>query len=116
MMNDRNHDLPPGLEEQWREWATTEPEFDESQLKRNLLEIIPDRTSRPRARFLLAAVAASFLAVLIGVEITRQPVVPGVAEELAVVHEAGANVILVLREGNEPIYIATESSNNRVEE
>ena len=33
-----------------------------------------------------------------------------------VVHETGTNVILVLREGGEPIYIATEASNDRVGE
>jgi protein tyrosine/serine phosphatase len=33
-----------------------------------------------------------------------------------VAHETGANVILVLREGNEPIYIATDTSNDRIGE
>ena len=42
-------DLPPELEEQWREWADTEPTIDERQLRRNLLARIPDRRP-PRSR------------------------------------------------------------------
>jgi hypothetical protein len=102
------------LESQWRDWASTEPTIDERQLKRNLLARIPDRKSRTRSRLVLVA-AASLLAVLIGLENTRQPRQPMIAVS-EVVHETGANVILVLREGGEPIYIATEPPNNRVGE
>ena len=114
MIHDRNHDLPPGLEQQWREWVGTEPSLDEQQIKRNLLDRMPDRRSRPRTRLVLLAAAASLLAVLIGIESSRRPR-GTIATEESVVHETGANVILVLREGNEPIYIATETSNNSVE-
>ena len=38
MKNDRDHDLSPGLEDQWREWVTIDPAFDEIQLKRTLRE------------------------------------------------------------------------------
>ena len=114
-MNDRDRDLPPELERQWRDWASTEPSIDERQLKRNLLERIPDRKFRTRSRLMLVAAAASLLAVLIGIETTRRPRSSTVFEG-AVVHETGANVILILREGGEPIYIATETSNNSVEE
>jgi hypothetical protein len=114
-MNDRDRDLSPKLERQWRDWASTEPSIDERQLRRNLLARIPDRRPRTRSRLVLVAAAASLLAVLIGLENTRQPAQPVVAGG-EVVHEIGANVILVLREGGEPIYIATGTSNNSVEE
>ena len=109
MKNDRDHDLPPGLEEEWREWAATDPALDEIQLKRTLLEKIPDRRKRPGPRLVLVAAAASLLAMIIGIESVRRPAV--IATHETAVHETGANVILVLREGNEPIYIATETSN-----
>ena len=76
---------------------------------------MPDRRSRPRTRLVLVAAAASLLAVLIGIESSRRPR-GTIATEESVVHETGANVILVLREGNEPIYIATESSNHNTGE
>jgi hypothetical protein len=107
--------LPPELERQWRDWAATEPSIDERQLKRNLLERIPDRKSHTRSRLVLVAAAASLLAVLIGLENTRPARQPSIAGG-EVVHETGANVILVLREGGEPIYFATESSNDHVGE
>jgi len=110
-MNDRDRDLPLELETQWREWASTEPSIDERQLKRNLLERIPKPKPRMRSRLVLVVAAASLLAVLIGLENTRQPPQP-VAAGGEVVHETGSNVILVLREGGEPIYIATEPSND----
>jgi len=114
-MNDRDCDLPPEMERKWREWASTEPSIDERQLRRNLLERIPDRKSRTRSRLVLVAAAASLLAVLFGLENSRQPRQPVILGG-EVVHETGANVILILREGGEPIYIATETSNDRVEE
>ena len=109
-MNDHDRDVEPKLERQWREWASTEPAIDERQLKRNLLARIPEPRHRTRIRLVLVAAAASILAVFIGLETTRRPQPPAIADE-AVVHETGANVILVLREGGEPIYIATEPSN-----
>jgi hypothetical protein len=114
-MNDLNHGLPPELEEQWREWADTEPTIDERQLRRNLLARIPDRRPRPHGRLVLVAAAASLLALVIGIETTRRPRSSTVFEG-AVVHETGANVILVLREGGEPIYVATEPSIDRIGE
>ena len=114
-MNDRDRDLPPELEVQWRDWASTEPSIDERQLRRNLLARIPDRKPRTRSRLVLVAAAASLLAVLIGLENTRQPRQPVILDG-EIIHETGANVILVLREGSEPIYIATEPPNSRVGE
>jgi hypothetical protein len=114
-MNDRNPDLPPELQRQWREWASTEPAIDEQQLKRNLLSRIPDNRPRTRTRLVLVAAAASLLAVLIGLESTRRPQ-PPVNLNGEIVHETGSNVILVLREGGEPIYVATEPPDNRVGE
>ncbi len=108
-MNDHDRDLPPELERQWREWASTEPAIDERQLRRNLLQRIPERKSRMRSQLVLVAAAASLLAILIGVENFRHPRPPAHSDD-AMVHETGSNVILVLREGGEPIYIATESS------
>lgn len=109
MKNDRDHDLPPGLEEEWREWATIDSALDENQLKRTLIEKIPDRRKRPGPRLVLVAAAASLLAMIIGFESVRRPGV--IATNDTAVHETGANVILVVREGMEPIYIATERSN-----
>jgi len=114
-MIDRDRDVPPELRQQWRDWVSAEPAIDERQLKRNLLERIPDRKSRTRSRLVLVAAAASLLAVLIGLENTRQPRQPGIAVG-EIVHETGANVILVLVEGGEPIYLATEPSNDDVGE
>ena len=111
-MNENKHELPPEMEAQWREWADTEPAFDEHQLRRNLLARIPDRRPRPHARLVLVAAAASLLALVIGVETVRQPQPPTASSD-AVVHETGSNVILVLREGSEPIYLATEASSTR---
>ena len=108
-MNDRDRDLPPELEAQWRDWASTEPSIDERQLRRNLLARIPERRHRTRSRLVLVA-AASLLAMLIGLENTRQPR-PPVISDREIVHETGTNVILVLREGREPIYVATEPPN-----
>jgi hypothetical protein len=108
-MKDHKHDLPPALEQEWREWATTEPAIDESQLRRDLLQRIPDRKPRPRMRLVLAATAASLVTVSIGIEISRRQAATVVSEE-SVVYETGSNVILVVREGMEPIYIATARS------
>jgi hypothetical protein len=109
-MNDPKHDLPPSLEEEWREWAAIDPTLDEIQLKRTLLKKIPDRRKRPGPRLVLVAAAASLLAMIIGIESVRRPPTT-VVRDVAVVHEAGPNVIIVVREGMEPIYIATERSN-----
>jgi len=111
-MNDRDRDLPQDLERQLREWASTEPAIDERQLKRNLLDKIPEAKPPVRPRLVFVAAAASILAVLIGFETTRRLQLPAIADE-TVVHETGGNVILVLREGGEPIYIATERNGDR---
>jgi hypothetical protein len=114
-MNDLDRDLPPELGRRWREWASTEPSIDERQLRRNLLSRIPDKRPGTRTRLVFVAAAASLLAVLIGLENTRQPRQP-VDLNGEIVHETGSNVILVLREGGEPIYIAIEPPNDRVGE
>jgi len=112
MINDRRRELPPELERQWREWVDTEASIDERQLRRNLLARIPDRRARPRARLVWIAVAASLLALVVGIETTRRPR-PSDVLGGAVVHETGGNVILVLREGSDPIYVVTEASTDR---
>jgi hypothetical protein len=48
------------------------------------------------------------LALLIGYESSRQPVAPPPAAATETVYETGRNVIIVLREGAEPIYVLTE--------
>ena len=106
-MDKNRNDLVPELEERWQEWSQLEPAIGEEQLRRNLLDRIPDRRPRPRARLALVAVAASLLAVLIGVESTRRPPVHEIVDEAAVIHEAGKNVILILREDKNPIYVLT---------
>ena len=106
-MERNGNDLAPELEERWQEWSQLEPAIGEEQLRRNLLDRIPDRRPRPRARLALVAAAASLLAVLIGLESTRRPPPPPVAEGPAVVHETGENVILILRENKTPIYVLT---------
>lgn len=108
-MNDHEHDLPPAFEEEWREWARIDPALDENQLKRTLLRKIPEKRPRPGTRLVLVAAAASLVATIIGIESIRGPRTT-VATDDMVVHETGSNVILVLREGMEPIYIATERS------
>lgn len=113
-MNDREHELSPELERRWREWAETEPSLDEQQLKRNLMVRISNRPSHRRRQLVFVAAAASILAVLIGFETTRQSRGPVVAEDPTVIHETGANVILVLREGAQPIYVVTESSSKDI--
>lgn len=109
MMSDREHELPSELEARWRRWAETEPSIDERQLRRDLLQRIRDRRTRPHHRLVWVAAAASLVALVIGVETNRRPQSTMTAES-PVVHETGANVILVLREGSEPIYLATEVS------
>ena len=108
--DENRNDLSPELEERWREWSQLEPAIGEEQLRRNLLDRIPDRRPRPRGRLALAAAAALLLAVLIGVETNRAPPAPVRAEVPEVVHETGDNVILVLRENSDPIYVLTEPS------
>ena len=104
------NDSKPDFEERWREWSQTEPAIDERQLRRNLLDRIPSARSQVRPRVVLAAAAASLLAVLISFEATRHRVVPPVAlDQPVVVYDTGENVILVLREGGEPIYVLTGS-------
>lgn len=115
MMSDREHELPSELEAQWRQWAETEPSIDERQLRRDLLQRIRDRRTRPHHRLVWVAAAASLLALVIGIETTRRPL-PLTASGDSVVHETGANVILVLREGSEPIYLATDAPTNRIGE
>lgn len=101
---DENHDL----DRQWKEWSETEPELDERGLKRELLERLPGKRSNRTTRLVLVAAAASTLALLVGYESTRQPATPPPAEPPEMVYETGPNVILVLREGAEPIYVLTE--------
>jgi hypothetical protein len=114
-MGDRKPELQPELESRWREWADTDPVVDERQLRRNLLQRIPDRRRRATGRLVLVAAAASLLAVLIGIETSRQSPRTVIADE-AVVYETGPNVILVLREGGEPIYLATQTRNDETGE
>ena len=116
-MDKNRNDLSPEPEERWRERAPLEPAIGEEQLRRNLLERIPDRRPRPRVRLALVAAAASLLAVLIGIESTRRPPSPPIVERpTEVVHETGNNVILVLREGADPLYVLTEPANETGEE
>ena len=110
-MDKNGSDPVPELEERWREWSQLEPAIDDEQLRRNLLDRIPNRRPRQRARLALAAAAASLLAVLIGLESTRRPPsLPIVEGPTEIVHETGDNVILVLREGGDPIYLAVDRS------
>ena len=103
---DERHDL----EEQWRQWSRSEPKLDERRLKMNLLERIPERRSSRTTRLVLVAAAASMLALLIGYESSRQPITLPTVGPPEVVYDTGPNVILVLREGAEPIYVLTEPS------
>ena len=110
MMDGKKNHLVPEIEDQWREWSRTEPKIDEDQLRRNLLARIPERRRQPRVRLVMVAAAASLLAVLIGYETTRVPPGPESAVEQLVIHDPGDNVILVLREGGDPIYVAIDRS------
>lgn len=108
MKHDEKGNLPPGLEEQWRDWSEQEPAIDEIQLKRNVLQRIADRSPRPLMRWVAVAAAASLLAVIIGIETVRGPSAPGLVEEPAMVHELGHNTILILRENGEPIQVVID--------
>lgn len=108
MMDGKPNDHSPEIEERWREWSRSEPAIDEDQLRRNLLARIPVRRHQPRVRLVLVAAAASLVAVLIGLETIRPPSDPVVSEVPAVVHKPGDNVILVLREGGDPIYVLVD--------
>jgi hypothetical protein len=101
---DERHDV----QRQWKEWSETEPKLDDRGLRRELLERLPERRSSRTTRLVLVAAAASMLALLIGYENSRQPAPPPTVEPTEVVYETGPNVILVLREGAEPIYVLTE--------
>jgi hypothetical protein len=109
-MNEKDRAVPHDVQQRWREWAEKEPAIDERQLRRNLLNQIVERRPRTRARLVLVAVAASVLAVLIGFETIRKPPAPHIAEESAVGYEIDEGVILILREGKEPIYVLTGST------
>ncbi len=101
---DERHDL----DRRWRDWSRSEPKIDERRLKRELFERLPEKPSNRTTRLVLMAAAASMLALLIGYESSRRPVVQPAADVSEVVYETGSNVILVLREGAEPIYVLTE--------
>lgn len=103
---DERHDF----DRQWKEWSETEPKLDERGLRRELLERLPEKRSTGSTRLILVAAAASTLALLIGYESLRQPALAPTVEPTEVVYETGPNVILVLREGAEPIYVVTEPS------
>lgn len=109
-MKPGDHKLPEELERQWRDWTESEPSIDEAQLGKNLMDRLPDRRSRHRTRLVLVAAAASLVAVLVGLESIRQPPAPAPVEDLGMVHETGENVILVLREDGDPIYVLLESA------
>ena len=112
MMDGKPKGDSPEIEERWREWSRSEPGIDEDQLRRNLLARIPERRPRHRVRLVLVAAAASLLAVLVGIESNRHTVAPQPAQSTAIVHETDRGVILILREGKEPIYVLTGSSEN----
>jgi hypothetical protein len=111
-MMDERHDF----ERQWKEWSETEPKLDERGLRRELLERLPEKRSNRTTRLVLVAAATSILALLIGYESLRQPAPPPTVESTEMVYETGPNVILVLREGAEPIYIMTEPMTERIGE
>ena len=69
-------DHRPDFDQQWKKWVETEPMLDERRLKRELLERLPEKRSRPTTRLVLVAAVASMLALLIGYESTRQPGTP----------------------------------------
>ena len=104
-------DLPSKFEQQWREWSAADPVIDEVQLKRNLRQRIPDRRPRPLIRWVAAAAAASLLVGIIGVESIYRSRPTSEIDEVAV-HEINEGVILILREGKEPIYVLTGSAPN----
>jgi hypothetical protein len=108
MNHEEKSKLPPGLEEQWREWAEQEPAIDEVQLKRNLRQRIPGGRPRPLMRWVGLAAAASLLAVIVGVETLRGPSGVALVDEPALIHELGHNTILILREGGEPIQVVID--------
>jgi hypothetical protein len=87
--------------------------IDEREHRRNLLNRISEQRPRSRRNLFLLAAAASLLAVLVGIESNRNAGAPQPAQSIAVGHETNRGVILILREGKEPIYVLTESLENR---
>ena len=112
-MDDRPKHLGGEFEERWREWTRTEPALDETQLKRKLMERTRERRLRHRTPLVLAAAAAGLVVVLVVLESTRRWGIPISSPEVDMIHETSDNVILVLREDRNPIYVVTDSSTAR---
>lgn len=107
-MTDRDPPVEQKIAERWRDWSRKRPLIEEAQLRARLLDRISEPVRGPRVRFVMAAAAASLLALMIGVQTSRRTEAPVAPAEPLVVHETGDNVVLILREGKEPIYLLTE--------
>jgi hypothetical protein len=106
-MKDRQARDSLEFENRLREWSGTEPAVGDERLGRMLLNRMADRRPRHRVRFVLVAAATSLALLLIGFETIRRPATPHV-DAPVVVYDVGDNVILVVRDRGEPIYVVTE--------
>jgi hypothetical protein len=62
-----------------------------------------------RPRLVLAAAAATLVALVVSFDTLRSPSIQPVEAAPEMVYETGENVILVLREGADPLYVVTDS-------
>ncbi len=97
-----------GIEDKWREWASSESAISDDHLRSTLPVRLPPRRKR-RLRFALLAAAASLALVLVGVRVQYFPSNPDDLSQLegqpSVVHQLDENVVLLISKDTEPLYI-----------
>jgi hypothetical protein len=107
-MTERPRNRGMELEDPWRDWSHSEPSLDEEQLKRALASRISSSRSGVRAPLVVAAVAASVVLVLVGIDQGGRPQSQPPTVSAPPVHDPAGDVILILREGKAPIYVLTD--------
>jgi hypothetical protein len=96
------------FEDRWREWASAESRIDEERLRASLPMRLPSRRRRATRVILLAAAAGLVLAFvgLTTLHVSRGPVGgPFPQERSTIVHHLDDNVVLLIAEDSEPLYI-----------
>jgi hypothetical protein len=107
-MNDREDRELLEIQNRLREWSESEPSLSEVDLRRKLPARLRDRRPARRLRVALVAAAAAMVAVLVGVQATRQPAPRRTVEAPEVIYDTGENVILVLRNDGVPMYVVKD--------
>jgi hypothetical protein len=96
------------FEDRWREWASTESGIDEDRVRAVLPMRLPSRRRRATRVLLLAAAAGLVLAFvgLTTLHLSRGPAGgPLPQERSTIVHHLDDNVVLLIAEDSEPLYI-----------